>query len=97
MVRGLPMKLFCKTNGGAVRVARKRVSASNMVIVFIDILSSVGPFKVCYARRGRIFQIIFERILKPAVKENPAGRVSNAGQGGETGQNGLLALPPLLT
>jgi hypothetical protein len=52
---------------------------------------------VCYARRGRIFQIIFERILKPAVKENPAGRVSNAGRGDETGQNGLLALPPLLT
>src|ERR1017187_1248606 len=47
-------------------------------------------FKVCYAWRGRIFQTIFERILKPAVKENPAGRVSHAGQGGETGQMDCL-------
>jgi hypothetical protein len=34
--------------------------------------------------------------LKNALKEKPAGCASSMGRGGETGQNGLLALPPPL-
>jgi hypothetical protein len=56
---------------------------------------------LCYGRIEQIFQIISEAFLKHALKEKPAGCVSNAGCRGETGQNGLqnglLALPPPLT
>jgi hypothetical protein len=46
----------------------------------------------------QIFQTISDPVFfEPWLKENPHGCVSNIARCGEARQNGLLALPPLLT